>query len=394
MKDADRLDRLIGIVVICLVIAVALFFGIRLWHKKGQEQMTASLDKSMAKGVAKAVEKAAEKDIEKNTLKTIKIPAAKPVIDFGKLGKDEKTDALMKQRKQDLGIDKGVDMIVKSDESFKVGDSVVSMQEILDKIRLIEGEIVEKDLDESGKLKIVQTDKGIIKELKAPGDRKTQDRVQAGGSIRHKINTSEQPAKKDMTGQSRWKTGQTVETGGVARHKIKPREQTAEKDTAGQSRQKTGQMIEPREDVRDKTETGKQTAEKDMTGQSRRKNRKNTDVFGIYVVQPDDNVWNIHFTFLKDYFDIRGTRLSPLSDEPESNGTSSGVGKLLKFSEKMVYIYNVRQHKIEVDLGLIHPLTKIVVFRMKQVFTLLDQIDYSRVNHIRYDGETLWLPAG
>ena len=45
-----------------------------------------------------------------------------------------------------MELKKGVDMITKSDESFKIGDSTVSMQEILDKIRINRGDIVEKDL--------------------------------------------------------------------------------------------------------------------------------------------------------------------------------------------------------------------------------------------------------
>jgi len=117
------------------------------------------------------------------------------------------------------------------------------------------------------------------------------------------------------------------------------------------------------------------------------------DAYGIYIVQAGDNIWNIHFQFLKDYFDHRGIALSPLADEPNRRGSSSGIGKLLKFSENMVYIYNVRERKIDVDLNLIHPLSKIVVFKMKQVFTLLDGIDYGRVNRIQFDGETLWIPA-
>jgi hypothetical protein len=30
---------------------------------------------------------------------------------------------------------------------------------------------------------------------------------------------------------------------------------------------------------------------------------------------------------------------------------------------------------------------------MKQVSSLLDQIDLKQVNHIQFDGETLWIPA-
>ncbi len=59
----------------------------------------------------------------------------------------------------------------------------------------------------------------------------------------------------------------------------------------------------------------------------------------------------------------------------------------------MVYIYNIRQHKLDVNLNLIHPRSKIVVFNMAEALSLLDQIDYRNVKHIRFDGETLWIPA-
>lgn len=118
-----------------------------------------------------------------------------------------------------------------------------------------------------------------------------------------------------------------------------------------------------------------------------------TKEFGIYVVQPGDNIWNIHFKFLKDYFDHKGVVLSPLSDEPGQAGHSSGVGKLLKFSENTVQIYNIKEHKLEIDLNLIIPLSKIVIYNMEQIFALLDLIDYAKVNSIQFDGETLWIPA-
>jgi hypothetical protein len=42
---------------------------------------------------------------------------------------------------------------------------------------------------------------------------------------------------------------------------------------------------------------------------------------------------------------------------------------------------------------MIHPLEKIVVYRMDEVFALLDQIDYKNITKLEFDGDTLWLPA-
>jgi len=207
-------------------------------------------------------------------LKTI-IPAgnSKAVMDYNNLERDKALSSLMQERKAKYGIDTGVDMIVKSDESLKVGDKTVSMQEIIDETRLQRGELIEKDME-----------------------------------------------------GSTWK-----------------------------------------------------------------KNKKPED-FGIHVVLPGENIWNIHFNLLKNYFDNRQITLSPLADEPEKNGQSSGVGKILKFSEKIVYIYNLKEHKLASDINLIQPLSKIVVYHMDEVFSLIDQIDFKDVNQIQFDGDTLWMP--
>jgi len=127
------------------------------------------------------------------------------VIDYNNIEKDKALIALMQKRKAEYGIEKGVDIITKSDESFKIGDSTVSMQEILDKIRIKSGDIVEKDL-------------------------------------------------------------------------------------------KSNKMD----------------------------SMKNPEAFGIHVVQPGDNIWNIHFNFLKDYFAHKGISLSPLADEPVRGGAKFG----------------------------------------------------------------------
>lgn len=200
------------------------------------------------------------------------VPVKKqPVIDYGQLGNDKSLGNMMNERKAAYGVNKGLDMIVKSDESVKIGDETVNMADIQRKIQAKEGGIRVSDLQ--------------------------------------------------MRGEG---------------HK---------------------------------------------------------DAFGIYVVQPGDNIWNIHFKLLKGYFAHKGIEMAPMADEPDNSGLSSGVGKLLKFSENMVYIYNVKEHALAADLNNIRPLSKIVVYKMDKVFDLLETIDYSKVNLIRFDGETIWITA-
>jgi hypothetical protein len=116
--------------------------------------------------------------------------------------------------------------------------------------------------------------------------------------------------------------------------------------------------------------------------------------YGIYVVQPGDNIWNIHFKLLKAYLTSKNITLPDKSDEPDRSGFSSGIGKLLKFSESMVYIYNIRDRQLSADINVIRPLTKIVIYKMDRIFELLDQVDYHNVNRLKFDGENIWIPAG
>jgi hypothetical protein len=58
-----------------------------------------------------------------------------------------------------------------------------------------------------------------------------------------------------------------------------------------------------------------------------------------------------------------------------------------------VYIYNIQDKQFSVDLNLIYPMTKIVVYNMEKVYALLDSIDASQIDEIRFDGENLWIPA-
>ena len=113
------------------------------------------------------------------------------------------------------------------------------------------------------------------------------------------------------------------------------------------------------------------------------------EAYGIYVVKPSDNVWNIHFMFLREYFKNRGIRVTAMADEPYNNGSSSGVGRILKFSENMVYIYNLHDGRLEADLDFIHPLSKIVIFNMGEVLSILSEVDYGNIDQIRFEEVTI-----
>jgi hypothetical protein len=115
--------------------------------------------------------------------------------------------------------------------------------------------------------------------------------------------------------------------------------------------------------------------------------------YGIYVVQPGDNIWNIHFNILKEYYASRGIHVAYDADEPLNTGNASGVGKILKFSEIMVTIYDIIEEKIVTEIDLIEPLSKLVIYNLDDVFELLSDIDLEQLDQIRFDGSTLWIPA-
>ena len=197
------------------------------------------------------------------------------VIELVRMAEDEELQALMAERKSQFSVGDSLDAIARSDEEVRIGEHVISMRELQERIKLRQGEIAEQPL--------------------GPDGRPLPDRI---------------------------------------------------------------------------------------------------EMFGLHVVQPGDNLWNIHFRLLQDYFRLKNVAISPRADEPVAGGFSSGVGKLLKFSENMVHIYNLKERTFSTDLNLIEPRSKIVVYNMTHVFGLLDQIDYGQINRIQFDGDTLWLPSG
>jgi len=254
-KDSDKNNKRLALIVLGAVILALIAVGLTRYFQKQKEATPAVVV-----------------PVESEQRLSVETP---PVIEYRKEDPSAEVQELTQQRKADLGVEESIDLVLKADESLKLGDTIVSMDEILSHVRLQRGDIIENDLQEKA-----------LKESAA-----------------------------------------------------------------------------------------------------------GANIYGIHVVTPDDNIWNIHFRFLRDYFEKRGITLSPLSDEATASGYSSGVGKILKFSENMVYVYNVRDRSLDVDLDLIHPLSKIIVFDMGRVFALLDQIDYENVNRIQFDGETLWIPA-
>ena len=181
----------------------------------------------------------------------------------------EATPEMMAERKQEYGLDKGVDYIVKDDESVQLGGTTIRMAEIIEQIKLDQGTILEEDLTK-----------------------------------------------------------------------------------------KAGQY---------------------------------PGIYGIHVVKPGDNLWNIHFKMLQEYFGSKGKPIDRLADESDQEGYSSSIGRILKFSEKMVHIYNLNIKKLTTNINFIEPFSKIVIFNLDSVKNLLDNVKDFEVDKIHFDGENIWI---
>ncbi|MCB2185765.1 MAG: hypothetical protein KQJ78_05065 [Deltaproteobacteria bacterium] len=114
--------------------------------------------------------------------------------------------------------------------------------------------------------------------------------------------------------------------------------------------------------------------------------------WGIHVMRPGENLWKVHLELLKEYLASRGRVLPPGADQPTPGGRSSGVGKVLKFAEHMVGVYNLRTGAMTRNLNLLEPGQKIVVFNLSEIFGQLNQVDIRDLSGISYDGRVLLFP--
>ncbi len=241
--------KFIGIIIIILFIIAGIYF---VFFK---EKRTNMVEQTITKEISK------EKEI---------VVKESPVINYNELEKDDTLKKAMEKRKNKYDIKNSLDMIVNSDETFKIKDKMVSMAKILKLAALKRGDVVEEDI--AGK-------------------------------------------------------------------------------TSG----------------------------------------KGIKQYGIYVVKPGDNIWNIHFNILREYYNLKNINLNLKADEPDKKGFSSGIGKILKFSEKIVTIYNLEQGTIDSDINIIKPFTKIIVYNMTDIFSLLNDINYKNVSNLKFDGKTIWI---
>lgn len=115
------------------------------------------------------------------------------------------------------------------------------------------------------------------------------------------------------------------------------------------------------------------------------------DYYGVRVVRPGENLWNIDYAIIREYFARRHILLPAVADEPAPDGRSSGIGRLLKFIQGVVYIYNVQEHRLETNPNLIHPSAVVVFFKISDLFAALNQLQPSDLRMLHYVRDTLRL---
>jgi len=120
-------------------------------------------------------------------------------------------------------------------------------------------------------------------------------------------------------------------------------------------------------------------------------NKDKSQDYGFYIVKKNDNLWDIHFMFLKEMFMEKGITLSKIADEPNHEGFSSGIGKILKFSEKMVRVYSLKNKSLSFNLNYLEPKGKIIIYKMNEIQSLIKDMNEKNINTVSFDGKNLWL---
>ncbi|MEJ5348850.1 MAG: hypothetical protein WHS46_09200 [Desulfosoma sp.] len=114
-----------------------------------------------------------------------------------------------------------------------------------------------------------------------------------------------------------------------------------------------------------------------------------TIYYGVRLVRPGENLWKIHYGVIREYFARRGIELPPRADQPRADGRSSGIGRLLKFLESIVHVYDARRNRLVDDINLLHPDDLIVFFNISELFEALDQVEAKDLEALRYLGSSL-----
>jgi len=260
---------------------------------------------------------------------------------------DEELAAEQERRKEEFGIEESLDAVVKGTETIKVGDEVVDMETITAQVRAQEGEVKEEPA--TAEEPLISPEVQVTEEDLGEAVPSVTARIEEEGAV--------------STGEE-----------------ALGREEIEEERIALAAPEEEPVLAEPEEEP-----VLAEIEEEPVLGVP----EEEAILYGIHVVRPGENLWNIHFAVLREYLGHHGLELAPTADEPGAEGRSSGVARILKYAEKMVYVYNVETGRLTDDLDVIQPNHKIVIFNLTRLDMLLRQLDLEKIKSIHFDGTDL-----
>jgi hypothetical protein len=127
------------------------------------------------------------------------------------------------------------------------------------------------------------------------------------------------------------------------------------------------------------------------TGRLYSRHEPQSTYYGVRLVRPGENLWNIHYAVIQEYFARRNLILAPTADERGPNGRSSGVARLLKFIERVVFVYDLDARRLASNINLLRPYHLLVFFKISDLFAALDQLQPQDINRMHFLSYRLWL---
>ncbi len=308
----------------------------------------------------------------------ISVPIDAPrSLDLSNLHADTPATRLMARRKAQLGLNRSTDVVAKANESLKFSHTTVSMADIRNQIMRQRGELIETDLAAADPLTHADLSWARLKDCLAAAKNRRQTLQSRSDTASPALQAGRIDAAESARTRHLYQLDDLINL--IERYqarikRLRPlNRRLADLEIAADDPPELARLAE-----RIKTALADTLLD---------------DVYGICIVKPGDNIWNIHFAFLRNYFQSRGAHLTITADEPHPTGNSSGIGRLLKFSENMAYIYDIGSHRLVSDIHTISPANKLVIFDLNRITRLLDGIDITHIDRIRLENGALWLPT-
>jgi hypothetical protein len=330
-----------------------------------------------------------------SSTEAVDIPDESKVIDYDKIKErsDQDLEEKIAVRKDVFGLDDSVDMVVGPEESIRVGEETVPLEAILDQIKAQEqglgdgvgssgagGDAAAGQSAGSGAggggsgLDFMIVTSGRPSE-EAPDQTQTGDPLSTVASA----SASAASASRSFPAPSEERKANQTDAPSHRISRSIPLSDQALAADPGQPRKMSAKSTRRRSLVYP-AEAG-----------SPRVFRKSINYYGVRVVRPGDNLWDIHFDILREYLGHRGVRLEPGDDESQAE-TSTPVARVLKYAEGMVYIFNMKTKKLDRDLYHLQPEEKVVVFNLSNLHRILGDVDPKKFETVQFDGQDLYFP--